>query len=120
MWPLIQKEWARFSARCSWSWKGWCDGWCNEKSVRQWVYAWIASSVLAFVLDLSTVERALILSLGFLVIAAELINTAVERVVDLVTQEHHDLAGRAKDAASAFVALTAIAVGVAWVVILLG
>ncbi|WP_259778601.1 diacylglycerol kinase [Aliiroseovarius crassostreae] len=120
MWARVQMELARFWDRCRWSWQGWCDGWRNEKSVRQWVYAWILSSGLAFMLDLSTAERALILSLGFLVIAAELINTAIERAVDLVTQDHHELAGRAKDAASAFVGLTAIAVGIAWLVILLG
>jgi diacylglycerol kinase (ATP) len=54
------------------------------------------------------------------VVASELINTAIERTVDLVTQEHHDLAREAKDTGSAFVALTAIACGVAWAVILLG
>lgn len=116
----IRKEFGRFWDRCIWSWNGWCDGWRNEKSVRQWVYAWLASSGLAFALDLSTTERALILSLGFLVVAAELINTAMERAVDLITKEHHELAGRAKDAASAFVGLTAVAVGIAWAVILLG
>lgn len=116
----VQEELARFWDRCIWSWQGWCDGWHNEKSVRQWVYAWLASAALAFYLDLTVAERALILSLSFLVIAAELINTALERAVDLVTQEHHDLAGRAKDAASAFVALVAIAAGIAWVVVLSG
>ena len=66
--------------------------------MRQWVYAWLASAAFAFALELS----------------------AIERTVDLVTKEHHDLAGRAKDAASAFVGLTAISVGIAWGVILFG
>ncbi|MBT2129572.1 diacylglycerol kinase [Aliiroseovarius lamellibrachiae] len=117
---MLKREWARFADRCRWSWAGWLDGWRNEKSVRQWVYAWLASAALAFTLDLSPVERAVILSLGGFVIAAELVNTAIERTVDLVTKEHHDLAGRAKDAASAFVGLTAISVGIAWGIILFG
>ena len=65
-------------------------------------------------------ELALILALGLLVLAAELFNTAVERTVDLVSLEKSELARLAKDAASAGVMVTAIAVGVAWVVVLLG
>ncbi len=116
----LREDLRRFQDRCRWSWHGWCDGWRNEKSLRQWVIAWILLAGLAFMLDLSAGERALLLALGGLVIAAELINTAIERVVDLVTLEQHDLAGRAKDAASAFVAVTAIATGVAWLLVLLG
>ena len=65
-------------------------------------------------------ELALILALGLLVLAAELFNTAVERTVDLVSLEKSELARLAKDAASAGVMVTAIATGVAWVVVLLG
>jgi len=54
-----------------------------------------------------------------LVLAAELFNTAIERAVDLVTKEHNKLAGQAKNAASAAVAVTALAAGVAWVVLLI-
>lgn len=51
-----------------------------------------------------------------LVLSVEIVNTAVETVVDLVRPEHHPLAGRAKDLAAAAVLLTAgvsVAVGVA-------
>jgi diacylglycerol kinase (ATP) len=54
------------------------------------------------------------------VLAAELFNTAIEAIVDLVSPEHHPLAGKAKDCGSAAVALTALAAGAAWLVILLG
>ena len=53
-----------------------------------------------------------------LVLAAEAFNTAIEYTVDYISTERHPLAGRAKDAASAGVFLTAIAGGVAWVVVL--
>lgn len=72
------------------------------------------------VIDLTGGERALILALGILVLAAELMNTAVERTVDYISTEQHDLARRAKDLASATVAVTAIAAGVAWLAILVG
>lgn len=76
--------------------------------------------MLALWLDLSRGETALLFALSLLVVASELINTAIERTVDLVTSEEHELAREAKDAGSAFVAVTAIAAGVAWAAILIG
>ncbi|WP_300517350.1 diacylglycerol kinase [Aliiroseovarius sp.] len=116
----FHREWTRFKWRAIWSWRGWLDCWRNEKSLMQWVWANIASAALAMVLDLTGGERALILALGILILAAELMNTAVERTVDYISTEEHDLARRAKDLASGAVAITAIAAGVAWVAILIG
>lgn len=62
-------------------------------------------------------ERALILALGVLVLAAEAFNTAIERAIDYISEDQHPLAGQAKDAGSAGVFLTSIAAGLAWVVI---
>ena len=60
------------------------------------------------------------LAVGLLVLAAELINTAVEEVVDHISPGHDPRAKKAKDCGSACVALTAISAGVAWVVVLVG
>lgn len=49
---------------------------------------------------------------------AEVINSAIERVVDLVTLEYHDLAGRAKDAGSAIVFLSIAIFVITWLIIL--
>lgn len=103
--------------RCIWSWAGTVDAWRNEHSFRSWVWANLVSAACAFWL-LEGGELALILALGILVLAAELMNTALERAVDLVTKDHHLLAKQAKDAGSAAVAVTAISAGVAWVVVL--
>ena len=62
----------------------------------------------------------LIVALGVLILAAELMNTAIEETVDYISTDHDPRAGRAKDAGSAAVAVTAIAGGLAWLVILLG
>ena len=110
---------ARLKYRVIWSWAGWRDAWANEHSFRTWVWANLVSDVLAFVLPLGGVERMAIVVLGILVLAAELMNTGLERLTDLVTSDRKDLAGRAKDAGSAAVAVTAIAAGVAWVFALL-
>lgn len=62
----------------------------------------------------------IILMGGVLILAAELLNTGIERVVDIADSTRSDQARDAKDMASAGVALSAIAVGVAWAVVLVG
>lgn len=104
--------------RCIWSWHGWLDSWRTEASFRSWIWANLASAALAFYLPLDSGERALILALGVLVLAMELMNSAIERVVDYISLEQHEMAKKAKDAGSAAVAVTAIAAGIAWVVVL--
>ncbi|HFQ15439.1 MAG TPA: diacylglycerol kinase [Rhodobacteraceae bacterium] len=117
---MLKRELARFRRRVVWSWAGWLECWRNEPSLHQWVWANLVSAGLALWLPMSTGERALILALGGLVLAAELMNTAIERVVDYISEAPHEMARKAKDLASAAVAMTAIAAGVAWAVVLLG
>ena len=62
----------------------------------------------------------MILALGLLVLAAELMNTGLEEVVDYLSTDQDPRAKKAKDCGSAAVALTALAGGVAWMVILIG
>ncbi len=64
--------------------------------------------LLPFILlvDISLVEKLLLLITIMGVLIAETINSAIERVVDLVTLEHHDMAGRAKDIGSTIVFLS--------------
>ncbi len=117
---MLKREWQRFHKRVVWSWAGWLECWRNEASLHQWVWANVVSAIAAFLVPMSSGERALILALGVLVLAAELMNTAIERVVDYISTDHHDMARQAKDLASAAVAMTAIAAGVAWIVVLVG
>lgn len=109
----------RVIKRCVWSWAGWVHVWRHEPSLRQWIVANCISTPLALYLPLSTAETAILVAGGILVLAAECMNTAVERVVDDISTEIRDAAKHAKDAASAAVAITAIAVGAAWVIILI-
>lgn len=120
MLSFIKGELRRFANTCRWSLDGWTSAWSSEKSLRQWTIVNVLSAALAFSLDLSTPERALILALGLLVLASELINTAIETIVDHLFQDLHPFAKKAKDCGSACVALTALAGGIAWVVILVG
>ncbi|KIC41544.1 diacylglycerol kinase [Ruegeria sp. ANG-R] len=116
----MRKLFDHLKDRTRWSWQGLSATWHEEYSFRAWVWTNLVSAVLAFVLPLGTAERALILALGILVLVAELFNTAIERAVDHTSTDHHVLAGQAKDAASAAVALSAFAGAVAWIVVLVG
>lgn len=117
---VLAAEARRFANTVIWSWQGFAAAWATEKTLRQWVLANVLSAALAFWLDLTPGERALILALGLLILAAELINTAIEEVVDHISPGIDPRAKKAKDCGSACVALTAIAAGVAWVVVLVG
>lgn len=69
---------------------------------------------LALLLGLSRVEWAILLLTIAAVLSMEAINSAIETTVDLVTQDYHPLAKRAKDLAAGAVwlmALTSIAIG---------
>jgi len=116
----LMAEVRRIGNTTKWSWEGWVAAWAREKSLRQWGLVNVISAALAFLVDMTPGERALILVLGLLLLAAELANTAIEEVVDYISEEIDPRAKRAKDAGSAVVAVTAIAGGVAWLVIMLG
>jgi diacylglycerol kinase (ATP) len=115
----IGAELRRVGNTCLWSWQGWAAAWASEKSLRQWTLVNVLSGVACLLVEMTPAERALILALGLLILAAELMNTALEEVVDYLSNERHPRAKKAKDCGSAAVALTAIAGGVAWLVVLI-
>lgn len=110
----------RLYDRTRWSWQGLAVTFQEEYSFRVWVWANLISVGFAIWLPIEESARLLILVLGLLVLVAELFNTAIERAVDHTSTEHNKLAGQAKDAASAAVALTAVAAGLAWAFALIG
>ena len=111
---IIEGEQTRMKNRVVWSLAGWRDAWATEASLRMWTTMNVLSVSAMFALPLSGVERMMIMALGVLVLAMELANTGLERVIDLISPEENQLARRAKDCGSAAVALTAISAGVAW------
>ncbi len=117
---LIVNELKRFVNRCIWSWQGIAEIWHTESSFRTWLIVNLISASFTFLIDLTGAERALILSLGILILAAELMNSAIERAIDYISEDIHPLAKAAKDAGSAGVAVTAVAGGIAWLAILIG
>jgi len=67
-----------------------------------------AATLVGLLLGLSPVEWAVLAVTMVLVLSAEMVNTMIEALVDLVTQEYHPLAKTAKDVAAGVVLLTAI------------
>jgi diacylglycerol kinase (ATP) len=96
------------------AWDGLIDALRIDRNLRIHAAATALVGALGWWCRLSLVEWTVIaLTIG-LVWVAELLNTAIEAVVDLASPEHHELARRAKDVASAAVlmaAVTAIVVG---------
>ncbi len=91
----------------------------NEKSFRiELVIFAILIPVIIFI-EVSLVEKLLLFASIMGVLIAEAINSAIERVVDLVTTEYHDMAKRAKDIGSCIVLLSDILAIVVWVSIIL-
>ena len=97
-----------------WSMKGLRATWAVESSFRLEVYLFVFLVPLAAWLGGSGVERAILIGSLMLVLIVEVLNSALEAVVDRWGPEHHELAGRAKDMGSAAVFLADINVLVCW------
>ena len=97
-----------------WSYKGLRAGWTYEASFRLEVYLCIVFFPLGLWLGRNGVEKALLCGSLLLVLSMELINSAVEAVVDKVSPEFSELAGRAKDLGSAAVFLLMMNVLLCW------
>lgn len=64
-------------------------------------------------------ERALLVGVVLQVLVVELLNSGLEALVDRVSEDHHELSGRAKDAGSAAVFVSLLLVAVVWGLVLL-
>jgi diacylglycerol kinase (ATP) len=101
-----------------WSLQGLRFAWLYESSFRLEVYLLVILAPLGLWLGNTGVERALLVGSGLLVLSVELLNSAVEAVIERYGAEHHELAGRAKDMGSAAVFVLMINVVVTWALIL--
>ncbi len=88
--------------------RGILDIFLHCPNMRIHILAALLAMVLAFILKISPMEWCLILTCVFVVIAAEMINSAIEYTIDLVTKEQKELAKKAKDAAAGAVLILAI------------
>ena len=92
--------------------------WLVESSFRLEVYLFIVLAPLAVWLGQTGAERAILVGCMIVVLVIEVLNSAVEAVVDRWGKEHNELAGRAKDMGSAAVFLADMNVLACWGLIL--
>ena len=89
-----------------------------EAAFRQELLLTAVLIALACYLEVSQIERILLIAPLFLIMISEIINSAIEAVVDRISAEHHKLAGRAKDMGSAAVFVALILAAYIWIEIL--
>ncbi len=91
----------------------------NEQNLAVDVGVALLVIIAGFLFRISVIEWAIIILTIGLVISLELVNTAIEAIVDLVTQDYHPLAKVAKDTAAAAVFVCAVASVIVGIVIFL-
>ncbi|MET0023347.1 MAG: diacylglycerol kinase [Sedimenticola sp.] len=103
---------------CLFSLKGFRSCFTHEEAFRQEIYALIPLLPLGIWLGQDGVERALLVGSLLIVPLTELLNSAIESVVDRIGPERHELSGRAKDIGSAAVFLAIVLAVTVWALIL--
>lgn len=87
----------------------------HEAAFRQELVLAAVFIPVAFWLDITAVERVILIAVTILVMITELMNSAVEAVVDRIGSEHHPLSGQAKDMGSAAVLLSLLLWAYVWI-----
>lgn len=99
--------------------KGLLDLITNETSFKiELILVFLLFPVIVFIETSLTNKLIMFVTLSGMLLT-EAMNSAIERVVDLVTLEHHEMAGRAKDAGSAAVLISIVIFIVTWMTILM-
>ncbi len=97
--------------------QGLAHAWKHEAAFRQELVASALLLPVAYWLGQTPVDRLLLIGSCGLVLIVELLNSAVEAVVDRISGEAHELSGRAKDLGSAAVFLSLLLSGAVWGII---
>jgi len=109
----------RIMNAAGYSWKGFCSAYKHEAAFRQEL--WLAAALIpaGIYLGVTLLDKAVLVCSVLFVLVVELLNSAIESVVDRVSEEHHELAGRAKDMGSAAVLIALVITAVVWAAVLL-
>jgi diacylglycerol kinase (ATP) len=92
--------------------------WRIEHAFRQELGVAIPGVVVALLLPVTTLERVALIAVLILMLITELVNSAIEAVVDRISLDHHELSKNAKDLGSAAVMLAVILAVLTWAAIL--
>ncbi|OAT27852.1 diacylglycerol kinase [Buttiauxella brennerae ATCC 51605] len=108
----------RIIKAAGYSWKGLKAAWINEAAFRQEGVSAVIAIAIACWLDVDPITRVLLIGSVVLVMIVEILNSAIEALVDRVGTDYHELSGRAKDMGSAAVLIAIILAVVTWVTLL--
>ncbi|QWF15921.1 diacylglycerol kinase [Lysobacter capsici] len=108
----------RILKAATWSFQGLRAAWLHESSFRLEVYMFVVLAPIGWYFGQTGVERSLLIGSILLVLSVELLNSAVEAVIERYGPEFHELAGRAKDMGSAAVFVLLMNVLLTWAAIL--
>ncbi|WP_332878279.1 diacylglycerol kinase [Massilia sp. S19_KUP03_FR1] len=108
----------RILAACRNSADGFKAAWQNEHAFRQEMAMFVIGSVIALLLKISAFEKFVLIGVLVFVLCVELLNSALEAVVDRISLERHPLSKNAKDFGSAAVCLAMLLAAGAWIVVL--
>ena len=108
---------ARIISAFGYSVAGLRSAWRSEHAFRQELLLLVVATALALPLPLPAVQKLLLIGVFVLVLVVELINSAIEAVVDRISLEAHDLSKNAKDFGSAAVLLSMLLAFATWAVI---
>ncbi|SQI40884.1 Diacylglycerol kinase [Leminorella richardii] len=109
-----EKGFVRIVKAAGYSRAGLVAAWKNEAAFRQECLLSIVGCAVALWLNVPAVEKILLMGSVILVVIVELLNSAIEAVVDRIGYEHHELSGRAKDIGSAAVLVSLILAAIVW------
>ena len=90
----------------------------NEAAFRQEVIALLVLLPVSFFIAQTPMQWLVLVAPLVLLLVVELLNSAIETVVDRIGPEHHELSGRAKDMGSAAVMLTLVLIVLCWVAVI--
>ncbi len=102
------------------SWDGLRAAFCGEAAFRQLVLINAVLVPLAFFLDVSRGERAVLVLVCMLALIVELLNSAVEAAIDRISLDRHPLSKNAKDMGSAAQLVALSMISLVWGIVLLG
>lgn len=108
----------RIFAAFFYSVEGFRTAWRSEHAFRQELLLVIPGVIVALLLPVSPLKKLALIAVLVMVLVVELINSAIEAVVDRVSFERHPLSKNAKDLGSAAVFLTFSLAAATWLVIL--
>ena len=108
----------RIVSACLYSVDGLKSAWRHEHAFRQELMLFVVGAVVALTLPVSAFQKLVLMGVLVLVLIVELINSAIEAVVDRISLERHPLSKNAKDVGSAAVMLSCLLDGATWLVVL--